>query len=422
MIVLQKISATLLFTCIFMLGFSQIFTDIIFNSKVKSVQVYNSISDTTNPVISLLGKETINIEFDFLHSNTLQIRYEIFLCDKNWNKSPLIPVDYLSTIGILRFEDVQNSVNTTQDYVHYSASFPNQNISFKLSGNYIIQVYNDETDELLFQKRCMVTEQIVGMETSIKQATNVELMDTHHEVDISILPLGFPIKNSQDDITLVIMQNGRWDNCIRIQKPSHIYTDKIVYDFQKENTIPGGSEFRQFSFKNLNFIHEKIARIEKTDDAVTIYMKPDDIRMYKPYTKSGDLNGHFSPSYDVVDDTDFAADYCNVIFNLPYRKQVYDTLDMYIVGGFNQWQLTEENKMTYSEEQSCYTADILLKQGYYDYAYAQASPNALSLHTEEIEGCYSKTENTYEIFAYIYDIENGYDRIIAYKKLRFTQK
>ncbi|MCR4799455.1 MAG: DUF5103 domain-containing protein, partial [Bacteroidales bacterium] len=134
-------------------------------------------------------------------------------------------------------------------------------------------------------------------------------------------------------------------------------------------------------------------------------------------TSTTDLNGNFLTSEDTHNNADYCADYADVKFTLPYHRNYYDTLDLYVFGGFNDWKLNDENKMTYNEERQQYEASILLKQGYYNYKYVKASADFKTIDETDIDGSFYQTENEYEIFVYFYDYALGYDRCIGYKRI-----
>ena len=69
--------------------------------------------------------------------------------------------------------------------------------------------------------------------------------------------------------------------------------------------------------------------------------------------------------------------------------------------------------MTWSPEQRAYRADLLLKQGFYDFTYVTlgAGSNAPDLTT--IEGSHYQTENDYLILVYLSDRQQRYDRLVG---------
>ena len=73
-------------------------------------------------------------------------------------------------------------------------------------------------------------------------------------------------------------------------------------------------------------------------------------------------------------------------------------------------------KLKWDKEASAYEANILLKQGYYDYLYLVKDSNAPEDEhgiTDDIEGNHFATDNLYTVFVYYADFE-GYDRVIGF--------
>lgn len=416
----QKHIVLVLFsTCFAIIGFAQSYTDALFSTQVKTIQLYNSTNSLDSPVIALHSSQTLSLEFDILHTTIPDLQYRILLCDKLWNKSQLFQNEYIQTIGLLEFDTIEHSINTSIQYIHFSTQFPNNNIQFLVSGNYVVQVFDAHTQQVLFQKRFMVVENIVQLTTSLQRPKIVEYMNTHQAIDVGVSWESFPISNPIQDIHILIQQNNRWDNSIYLTKPTSVQINSITYNTEPYNYFYGNAEFRQFNFKNMRFASEYIERIDWENGLYKIIMQPNEIQTYKPYSNKGDLNGGFLPSHDISPyNANTVADYAQVQFSLKYFKQSYDTLDVYVVGDFNNWAISDENKMIYNNTQAQYTTTILLKQGYYDYALAFVSNDKKHIFTHEIEGSYYQTENKYEVFVYHYDISKGYDRIIAYQKVQ----
>lgn len=399
--------------------YSQVMQEAVFDAQVKTIQFHNSSNPLESPIITLQSAQTLTLEFDILTQEIPDLHYRIIACDKNWNKAQLLQQEYLQTIGLLEFETIQHSINTTTQYIHFATEFPNSNISFLISGNYLVQVFDDYTEKILFQRRCMVVENLITIEANQRRPKLVEIMDSHQAIDISLLWEQFPISNPLQDIHVLVQQNNRWDNSRWLDKPSHVYMQSMKYTTEPHNCWHGNAEFTQFNFKNMVYAGEYIQRIDRTTNSYTVLLEPNQIQTYKPYIYRGDLNGNFLPSHDISpNDAATVADYATVLISLAYRKQWYDTLDIYVVGGFNNWLLTTENRMMYNDTLGQYTASLFLKQGYYDYALAFVSNDKKHIFTHEIEGSYYQTENKYEIFVFHYDISKGYDRIIAYQTIQ----
>ena len=296
-----------------------------------------------------------------------------------------------------------------------------------MSGNYVVQVYEQvyegedeyayESDIVLIQKRFVVTEQLVEIQAEVNRPNLVQYMDDSQQISMKIVPHGFDLSTFDKDLYVVYRQNGRWDKTISGIQPNHVSGDgSLVFNDNRNALFKGGNEFRNFHFKSLRIATTPVDYIEKNDGKYLVYLHPDR-DWHAAYTSTTDLNGNFLTSEDTHNNADYCADYADVKFTLPYHRNYYDTLDVYVFGGFNDWKMNDENKMTYNDEKQQYEASILLKQGYYNYKYVKASPDFKTIDETDIDGSFYQTENEYEIFVYFYDYALGYDRCIGYKRI-----
>src|SRR5690606_8248513 len=124
-----------------------------------------------------------------------------------------------------------------------------------------------------------------------------------------------------------------------------------------------------------------------------------------------DINGQFG--VENIDYNDpLAADYLEVNFTLESAKVEGE---VYVAGGFNYWNLDENNRMQYDATNQAYTASILLKQGWYDYQYVVDGSGLSPMH---FEGSHFETENLYEIFVYHRPFNLNADVLIGYVRLQ----
>ncbi len=104
------------------------------------------------------------------------------------------------------------------------------------------------------------------------------------------------------------------------------------------------------------------------------------------------------------------ADYVKVLFTLKVDKP-YDS-DVYLFGGFTNWALQDKYKMTYDPAHQAYFADVLLKQGFYDYIYVLANEDGSADETT-IEGNWYEATNDYTILIYHTPFGSRYDELVA---------
>ena len=118
--------------------------------KIQSVQLYSKGSANNPPAITLNSSQKLVLEFDHLSQSATQFKIRITHRSKDWTESPLSSNFYLNSFNEFYFGDGLKSFNQRPSFFHYSYEFPNDRISFKTSGNYLIEVFNYNSNELLF--------------------------------------------------------------------------------------------------------------------------------------------------------------------------------------------------------------------------------------------------------------------------------
>ncbi len=112
-------------------------------SLIKTVQCYPVGKPFAEPVIELGSGQQLIFSFDDLSQEQNSYTYKIVHCDPDWNPSGLSPFNYLSGFFSNPLEDYEYSYNTQVEYTHFSLLIPNDEIGIKISGNYILQVFNE---------------------------------------------------------------------------------------------------------------------------------------------------------------------------------------------------------------------------------------------------------------------------------------
>lgn len=98
-------------------------------------------------VITLGTDDWVTISFDHFTHDYHRFTYKIVHCNADWTPSDLFEVDYMEGFNDQPIEDYDNSLNTTMLYTHYRLDLPNDNIQFKASGNYRVEIYLDDDDD-----------------------------------------------------------------------------------------------------------------------------------------------------------------------------------------------------------------------------------------------------------------------------------
>jgi hypothetical protein len=234
------------------------------------------------------------LKFDDLSDEIKNYNYRIIHCDSDWRPTGLNETEYLDGMIQDQIDDYSYSFNTYTSYVHYTLNLPNNNISFRLSGNYAIIVFEgfDESN-VAFVKRFMVTEKIVNVDANVTRPILSAYRDFGHQVNFSINYGSFRLQDPYSDIKVVIMQNGRWDNPITDLKPLFDRNGVLVYDYQMENVFMAGKEYRWFDIKSLRYQSPYIKSVDFDVDNFYVTLFPEEDRSNKVYFFEEDINGKY---------------------------------------------------------------------------------------------------------------------------------
>jgi len=105
-------------------------------------------------------------------------------------------------------------------------------------------------------------------------------------------------------------------------------------------------------------------------------------------------------------------------FSLKTGKEI-ENKEVYVYGAFNNFNLTEENKMNFDPLTNQYNVKFLLKQGFYNYTFVTKSAENL-ISESEIRGNFSQTENMYTVIVYHKAFGSLFDRVIGVGSIQYT--
>jgi len=397
-------------------GYSELttFSNRVFDERIKTVQLYKEGWNLSYPVIKLNSDDRLQLHFDLLDDNAETYYYTFFHCNKDWEKSDLFINDYLEGNPDNPIEDYKSSFNTTTGYFHYSLAFPNDRISIKYSGNYIIVVYPpDKPEEPVLTQRFIFTENAAKIDIDIHRPQMTKNYDTDQQIDFTVSYAGSNFNDPSRNIYAFILQNGRWDNAKKNLKPDVYGGTELKYSsLSDKNIFVAGNEYRYFDIKNLKYQTEFVRKIEYVSPKFNIFLVPSETREFKPYFYWQDFNGKYYIAVEKGQNFDIDADYVYVYFTLA-SKQPIPGGKVYVSGNLNNWSFDKNNLMTYNPAKGEYECTMLLKQGWYNYEYVFIEEKSKVPDSRIVEGSHYETENDYMVLIYYRNPRERYDRVIA---------
>lgn len=386
------------------------------NPFIKTVQLNRSDLELASPVILLQSDDQFKFGFDDLSGGVKNYYYTFEHCTQQWESSELSSYDYLEGFEENRINDYSFSFATLQKYTHYSLTFPNNDVQFRLSGNYVIKVWEeDNRDKPVIVKRFFVREEMVAINGDVYRPNLIPYRNEYQEINFTINIQNLDIGAAFDEMKVSLMQNGRFDNIKYDIKPRLISNDMLYYDID-DIVFPAGKEYRRFDTKTLKFQSDRIVKIEKEAGTYQVYVNTDESKVYQKYFFEKDANGQYVIHADLANNVETEGDYAWVNFVLQYPYMITSG-DVYIFGELSNNTMTPLNKMTYDFDKQQYIGKLYLKQGYYNYAYAVRSIGTSFADFTYTEGNSFETENDYSLLVYQHDFSVGYDRMIGYYQM-----
>lgn len=355
--------------------------------------------------------DSFELQFDDLHGDEEDYFYRITHCDYDWQPSQLSRNEFMSGVDDQRIINYLNSFNALQIYSHYKLAFPNQFTQLKVSGNYLITILNDDR-EIVFSRKFILFEDLVSVPMQVKTARNVKDLQAKHNIDFAIKSANITFQSPLQNVKVMIMQNGKINQAITNIKPMFTIGNDLIYKYDKETQFWAGNEYLFFENKNILAANNSIGRVDSNGGLYNSYLFTSAARANQPYTFWPDINGNFLVNSLNSTNNEIESDYAWVYFSLS-APSFYANKDIYIVGMFNNYALTEENRLEYNPKSKVFEKALMIKQGFTNYRYIIADKNKVVDEENAIDGNFYQTENNYFTIVYYRENNQRYDRVIG---------
>ena len=363
------------------------------------------------PVFGLPGKR-ITISFDFFEEKPADIRMKFIHCDKDWKatESGFINDEFRNSIRTpIPFVPAPKGVSRTR-FV-YSVTIPGFGgvDSLPYSGNYMVELWAKEENELLGRGRFFVVEQ--QKDASMKVFNRYLPSEASPRNLVNKIVLSYKVPDAKEEsvtilpdfLTVDVYKNREldWPQRINVNdaSPNTFIEGWGTKDlkFIVDNLIPG-NEYRRLDLRNVDWYPP--GQVVRSRDGA-------DVSRYLHHGAT-DHNGG-----SILVTAGRYSDYVEYQFELlPFDKN--DRTPMFVVGDFNGWKPSTAWQLTYDLEAERYRLVCSLHRGAYDYAYVYGTEDLVTY-----EGNDWRTVNVYSAFLYYHDARlGGYDRIVLFSQAR----
>lgn len=386
----------------------------ILDSRIASLQVTAGDDWLHLPVITLDQQTPVWVSFDDLTHEYHRYLYKIEHCEADWTPSDqLFSSDYCEGFAQdITIDDYTQSINTTQLYTHYNLQIPNDRCRLKMSGNYLLTVYDGNDNDRPVLKVCfMVVEPTVGIGMEVVTNTDADINGRHQQLNLSLKYGGLTVNDPTTQIKTVVMQNGRWDNAVMNARPQYVMDTGLEWRHCRDFIFNGGNEYRKFEMLDPTHPTMGIEHISWDGSRYNAYIWPDEPR--PSYVYDEDANGAFVIRNSDNSEIDYTSEYIMAHFTLHSPRLPGR---VYINGAWTLGRFEPAYEMLWNDSAQCYEGAVWLKQGYYSYQYLWAKPDG-TWATVPSEGNFYQTENEYDVLVYYRGRIDRSDRLVGYARL-----
>lgn len=377
------------------------------SEDVRTIQLYRGTDERNLPSMSLASSESLTLEFDLMARQGRPLSIYFYHADRTWRRD-LGDSQILESFQNDRLTDYRTSRGTDVPYVHYVYRFPNDDIRFRLSGNYVLRITErGRRDSVLFEQPFFVTE----------ESGTLRLGATSHVVPSQRWPSIQPevrytppseIRGDPFGYSVCFVRNGRLPNARCVDRPQLVSQPQLEFRLERERAFAPVTADYGLDLGTLRAARQ-IARIDRTVSPVDVFLDPDYARFAED-TPNPALNGQILVRGALGNRADPAltAEYVEATFAfVPSNQRPYGN-ELVVTGSFSGMDPDRGTTMEWVRTRNRYEGTVLLKQGHYQYFYATSDP-ALA---KEVGRTQRRRTSTYTAFVYYRDAQYDTDRLL----------
>lgn len=377
------------------------------SEAVQTVQLYKGGDEHSFPIVGLRSSESLTLEFDLMEQQGRPLSIYFEHANREW-KRDLSPSQVLESYHNDQLVDYQSSKGTEVPYVHYQYRFPNDDIRFRISGNYVLRVTErGRPDSVLFERPFFVTDETgrldMGAETipvpGQRQRSLRPVARYEPPAELRGDPFGYAV---------CFIRNGRLPDTRCRDRPLLGRQPRLEFELERDRAFAPITADYTVDLGNLRS-SRSIERTDWTASPFRVLLEPD-YAQFSGQDLTASLHGQIVVRGAVTGRANPAltAEYVETTFAFvpPGERRLQG--GVMVGGSFSGMDPDRGTRMRWIEGRQRYEGEVLLKQGRYQYFYVGSDPRL----QREIRRSQSRLQNTYTTFVYYEDPSRSTDRLL----------
>lgn len=377
------------------------------SDQIQTVQLYQGSEEQSLPITSLRAEGPLTLEFDLMQREGRPLTAHFHHANRSWERD-LSPSQVMGSYHDDDLNDYRASQGTAVSYVHYNYRFPNDDIRFRVSGNYVLRVTEQgRPDSVLFERPFFVTDQEGTLETGIesvvapgqRQSSVRPVARFEPPAALGGNPFGYAV---------CFVRNGRLPDARCKDRPLVGQQPKLQFELDRTRAFAPTTADYTVDLSNLRGGPE-IERTDRTVSPARVLLEPDYAR-FGPRTATASLQGQVvvREALSGYANPALRAEYVRTTFAFrPPEEQPFRG-DVVVTGSFSSMDPAQGTTMTWQAARGRYEGEVLLKQGHHQYYYKVSDPR----WKQSIQQSRRRPQNTYTTFVYYQDPRLGTDRLL----------
>lgn len=393
------------------------------DENIRSLQVVANQKWMDLPIM-VLNDGKISIDFDDLTHTYRRLTYRLEHCEADWKPSVgLFESDVVDGfIAGNTIDDIEESTLTNTLYTHYHLDIPNDKCQPKLSGNYRLYVYDDDSssDYPLLTACFMLTEPAessMGVRLNITTQTDQSINREQQQAEMLIDYGPYTVSNPQQQIKTVVLQNRNWLDARWNSKPQYVMPNGLRWSHNQDYIFWAGNEYRKFEILSTDVTSMGVDKIGWDGKNFHAYLYP--TTPFLNYLYDEDADGAFlirnSDNVEINTTSDYMLTHFQLNVPSPYPYRIF------LNGDWTYDRLLPAYEMTYNSAGGYYEAVVPLKLGYYNYQFLAADEQG-RLSSFRVDNSHYQTENSYQALIYFRPPGGRTDKLVGYANVRFIKR
>ncbi|PWN07263.1 type IX secretion system plug protein domain-containing protein [Rhodohalobacter mucosus] len=361
------------------------------------------------PVLTISADETLTLFFETEGIESAQYTLRFSHHNPDWSSSSLPPEFYLDGLPEVYLSRGELNRNSPFRYRQYSYTFPNRDIRFRLSGNYMLRISNSQTGNLLFTLPFFVSENEGSLRASVERIlkAGTERRIQHRPVARYVSPEF--VEMPQFDLSVFYAQNQFWGRMKEALETDFSGTAESGFELRQGDGFNGNFAAASVDIRTLSQLEPDIDNISPAEVPVELLIDEDIDNLY---SDSGvDFTNILPGALRTTD-----SEYTDAEFRFDPGTEIKAGESVYLTGDFNNWQIEEKLKLSDASAPGFQSVTVRIKQGHYRYKYILYDGERFDLNP--FESAFANQRQEYHAFVYFRDPETQSYRLLNVLRVR----